>query len=98
MPKPNAIQWLEEQTGEVIDYTPESARGNERHLSVRLPDELAAGLDALAVERGLTTSQLVRDLLGDVVRQRSVVRQLDARALVERLDADVAEVRRRLAG
>jgi hypothetical protein len=58
MAKPKAIQWLEEQTGESIDFTPEpDTAGRDRHLSVRVPSELA-----------------------------------------DRLAADVAEVRRRLAG
>ena len=47
MPKPKAIQWLETQTGESIDYPPGSP-GQDRHLSVRLTSELAAGLDTLA--------------------------------------------------
>lgn len=98
MPKPKAIQWLEDQTGQSIDYTPESAAGAERHLSVRLSSELAVGLESLAVERGLTVSQLVRELLSDAVRRRAAVAELDSRALTERLAADVAEVRRRLAG
>ena len=96
MPKPKAIQWLEEQTGQSIEYTPEL--GQDRHLSVRLTSELAAGLDAMAGERGLTVSQLVRELLHDAVGQRASVATLDRRALADRLAADVAEVRRRLAG
>ena len=97
MPKPKAIQWLEEQTGENIDYTP-GPPGQDRHLSVRLTSELASGLDALAAERGLTVSQLVRELLTDIVTQRTSVATLDGKALADRLAADVAEVRRRLAG
>ncbi len=97
MPKPKAIQWLETQTGESIDYPPGSP-GQDRHLSVRLTSELAAGLDTLAAERGLTVSQLVRELLTDIVTQRTSVATLDGKALADRLAADVAEVRRRLAG
>jgi predicted transcriptional regulator len=97
MPKPKAIQWLEKQTRENIDYTPASP-GQDRHLSVRLTSELAAGLDTLAAERGVTVSRLVRELLTDIVTQRSSVATLDGRALADRLAADVAEVRRRLAG
>ena len=96
MAKPAAIQWLENETGEEIDYVPE-APGQDRHLSVRLTGELAAGLDALARERNVTVSQLVRELLGEAVERRVEVAALDARALGERLAADVAEVRRRLA-
>ena len=99
MAKPKAIQWLEEQTGEDIDFTPEpNAAGRDRHLSVRVPSELAEGLDVLAAGRGLTVSQLVRALLAVAVEQRTAVTALDSRALADRLAADVAEVRRRLAG
>jgi predicted RNA-binding protein len=48
--------------------------------------------------RGLTVSHLVRELLAEAVSQRATVAKLDGRALAERLAADVAEVRRRLAG
>ena len=98
MAKPKAIQWLEEQTGETIAYTPEVIVSQDRHLSVRLAGDLAAGLDAMAAERGLTLSHLVRELLADAVAQRATVAKLDGRALADRLAADVAEVRRRLAG
>jgi hypothetical protein len=96
MTKPKAIQWLEEQTGQTIDY--ESDASQDRHLSVRLTRELAAGLDALAAERGVKLSHLVRELLAEAVAHRASVTQLDSRALADRLAADVAEVRRRLAG
>ncbi|MEZ5258250.1 MAG: ribbon-helix-helix protein, CopG family [Ilumatobacteraceae bacterium] len=66
--------------------------------SVRLPGELAAGLDALAAERGLTTSQCVRELVAEALRAHTETASLESRALVERLSADVAEVRRRLTG
>ena len=98
MTKPKAIQWLEEQTGQTIDYTAEANTGQDRHLSVRLTAELAAGLEAMAAERGLTLSHLVRELVTEAVGQRATVAKLDGRALAERLAADVAEVRRRLAG
>ncbi len=97
MPKPKSIAWLEEQTGQHIAYTPESARP-ERHLSVRVGGDLSAALDAMADERGLTVSQLVRELLTEAVSERDAVASLDAKALASRLAADVAEVRRRLAG
>ena len=67
MAKPKAIQWLEEETGQTIDYLPEVNVGQDRHLSVRLTGELATGLDAMAAERGLTVSHLVRALLADAV-------------------------------
>lgn len=98
MPEPKAIQWLEDETGQTIDFVAEPTPAGERHLSVRLSDDLAAGLTELAAERGLSVSQLVRQLLGDAVTQRQAVASLDAAALAERLAADVAEVRRRLAG
>ena len=98
MAKPKAIQWLEDQTGETIPFASETAVSQDRHLSVRLTGELAAGLDAMATERGLTLSHLVRELLAEAVAQRATVATLDGRALADRLAADVAEVRRRLAG
>lgn len=97
MPKPKAIAWLEEQTGQTIEYTPELERP-ERHLSVRLSGDLAAALDVMADERAMTVSQLVRELLTEAVSERHAVASLDAKALASRLAADVAEVRRRLAG
>jgi predicted transcriptional regulator len=100
MAKPDAIQWLEGQTGEKIPYEPERPQSavRERHLSVRLDRETAVSLEALAAERRVTVSQLVRDLLRDAVELRQSAASLDASALADRLAADVAEVRRRLAG
>jgi predicted HicB family RNase H-like nuclease len=100
MAKPKAIQWLENQTGESIPYAPEeqASEGRERHLSVRVDRTMAAALDAMAVERGVTVSQLVRELLAQSVDERQGTGGLDTQALVNRLAADVAEVRRRLAG
>lgn len=98
MSKPKAIQWLETQTGQHINYNPEVVSGQDRHLSVRLTRDLSNGLEAIAAERGLTVSQLVRELLTEAVDQRVSVVMLDGQALAERLAADVAEVRRRLAG
>ena len=100
MAKPKAIRWLEEQTGGSIPYTPEEAasEGRERHLSVRVDRTMAAALDVMAAERGVTVSQLVRELLARVVAEHQSAEGLDAQALVDRLAADVAEVRRRLAG
>ena len=98
MPKPKAIQWLEDQTGQSIEYSPESPPGQDRHLSVRLTADLAAGLASIAAERGFTMSQIVRELVAEAVGQRGSATELDGRALADRLAADVAEVRRRLAG
>lgn len=97
MSKPKGIQWLEEQTGQRLDHE-RPAAAQERHLSVRLSDDLASGLDAMAAERGVTVSHLVRELLADVVAQRNAVASLDAKALADRLASDAAELRRRLAG
>jgi predicted transcriptional regulator len=96
MAKPKAIQWLEDETGQTLDYAPDTA-AQERHLSVRLSADLATGLAELAAERNISMSQLVRELLGETVAMRRAMASLDARGLAERLAADVAEVRRRLA-
>lgn len=100
MAKPKAIQWLEKETGQSIPYAPEEqeSEGRERHLSVRVDRTMAVALDAMATERGVTVSQLVRELLTHAVTERQSTAGLDAQALVDRLAADVAEVRRRLAG
>ena len=100
MAKPKAIQWLEKETGQSIPDVPEDqvAAGRERHLSVRVDRTMAVALDAMAAERGVTVSQLVRELLAQTVTERESTAGLDAQALVDRLAADVAEVRRRLAG
>ena len=50
MAKPKAITWLEDQTGQRIDYTPDPTRP-DRHLSVRLTGDLAA--DVAEVRRRL---------------------------------------------
>lgn len=97
MTKPKGIQWLEEQTGQQL-VTDQPSPPQDRHLSVRLTDDLARGLDAMASERGVTVSHLVRELLTDVVSERAAVGSLDAKALASRLAADAAELRRRLAG
>lgn len=100
MAKPKAIQWLEDQAGQSIPYDPEGTRpeARERHLSVRLDRTMASSLDVIAAERAVSVSQLVRDLIADAVAARQDTAGLDARALADRLAADVAEVRRRLAG
>ncbi len=96
--KPNAIRWLENETGQTIHYPTDQTPGQDRHLSVRLPAALAASLDSLAAERNLKLSQLVRELLTDATTQHQTIAALDSHALADRLAADVAEVRRRLAG
>lgn len=77
--KPKPIRWLEEQTGQTIAY-PDGAAADtaphDRHLSVRLPNELALALEALAAEREVKVSHLVRDFLTDAVEQRGSVAAL----------------------
>ncbi len=97
MAKPKGIQWLEDQTGEDLGYE-RDAVVQDRHLSVRLGDDLAKGLEAMAAERGVTVSHLVRELLTQIVTQRNEVASLDATALADRLVSDAAELRRRIAG
>ncbi len=95
--KPAALRWLEEQTGQHIEYPP-SPTVRDRHLSVRLTEDLYGALAAMADERGVVVSQLVRDLLEAEVTKSKALAALDQRALVGRLEQDVAELRRRLAG
>src|SRR5262245_49179442 len=99
MTKPKAIEWLEDQTGETIPYEEQDLpSGRDRHLSVRLDRQTAGALDELAAGRGVTVSQLVRELLRDAVELRRNAASTESGALVDRLAADLAEVRRRLAG
>lgn len=98
MAKSKVIEWLEQQTGQEIEASGARAELRDRHLSVRLTDDLGAALDVWAGERGISVSHLVRELLAEAVRSRQGVADLDARGLVDRLQADVAEVSRRLAG
>ena len=100
MAKPEAIQWLEKQTGESIPYTPEEpgSGGRERHLSVRVDRTMTVALDGMAAERGVTVSQLVRELVAQAVAEHQSTTGMGTQALIDRLAADVAEVRRRLAG
>ena len=100
MTKPKAIEWLENETGETIPYEPghSVSSGRDRHLSVRLNRETARALDEMATQRGVSVSQLVRELVHDAVELRRDAAALESRALVDRLAADLAEVRRRLAG
>jgi len=97
MAKPIAIQWLEDETGQSIGFKPEPTP-RDRHLSVRVSADPASAVEGLANERGQSISQFVRDLLEDAVSQREAVVSLHADDLLDRLAADVAEVRRRLAG
>lgn len=99
MARPKSIEWLENETGTRIPYSEDpDTEIRERHLSVRVDRSMANALDEMAAERHVTVSQLVRELLADAVAERRSTAALDAQALVDRLTADVAEVRRRLAG
>ncbi len=98
MAKPKAIQWLEQQTGQHIDYAAQEQTGRERHLSVRVSAEMFAVLEDIAAERAMTVSQVVREAVAAMVADRRAMSDLATRDLVARLAADVAEVRRRLAG
>ena len=65
---------------------------------MRVDAKLGAALDSLAAERNLSVSHLVRKVLAEAVSRREDAAALDARTLVDRLSADVAEIGRRLAG
>lgn len=97
-PKPRALTWLEDQTGETISYEPPSGAEGTRHLSVRLPVEEASRLEQLAEARGVTLSQLVRTILARAVDDHGELTRLAGAELADRLAADVEEVRRRLVG
>lgn len=88
---------MEEQTGQRLEYE-RGVEARERHLSVRLGDELASALEAMAAARGVTVSHLVRELLADAVARRNEVASLDAKELADRVASDAAELSRRLAG
>jgi hypothetical protein len=65
MTKPQAIQWLELQTGQTINYEPDTSQ--DRHVSVRLTNDLGARLDTFAAERGIKVPQLIRALLSEAI-------------------------------
>ena len=97
MSKPRGLQWLEDQTGEEIPYTTEpAARG--RHLSVRVDGPLGARIEAAAAARGLAVSEYVREALAAAVDSDLSARTVDSVGLIRRIEGDLAEVRRRLAG
>jgi class 3 adenylate cyclase len=87
--KPKAIEWLEQETGAPIEYPRGGESTRDRHLSVRLTAELAARLDEMAAEHGISVSQLVRRLLSDATRERVAVTDLDSYALADRLAAEM---------
>jgi predicted DNA-binding protein len=97
-PKPRALSWIEEQTGAEIPYEPSKPADSTKHLSVRLPANEAARLEQMAAARGVTLSQLVRNILTSAADEHTEITTLDAHDLVARLAADVTEVQRRLVG
>ena len=95
MTKSRAIQWLEEQTGQIIERPadlPEPIDDGMRHLTLRLPIAMHARLAEVASERGLTVSQLARQLLTDGLQ--SV--KLPEREALDVAIAALNEMRRRL--
>ena len=96
-PKPRALTWLEEQTGEEISYEPSKPADTTRHLSVRLPVEDALRLEQIAVRRSITFSQTARTILASALDEHAELADLAGPDLAARLAADVAEVQRRLA-
>jgi len=98
MNKPKAIQWLERETGEEIEYPINTGRGKSRHLSIRLEVDLLEKLNKVSRSRGETPSQTVRMLIEHAVREQESVAGLDDAALAVQLNLAVSEVTRRLAG
>lgn len=64
MTKPRAIEWLEHETGEEIERG-HAQLSEGKHLSLRVPADLGAQLEAYAAERGESVSQVVRRLITD---------------------------------
>ena len=72
MKKSKTILWLEEQTGQTLDVPedmPPAPKG--RHVSIRVPDELYALLEATASTNSESVSQTARRLLTDGLTERS---------------------------
>jgi predicted DNA-binding protein len=59
--KNRTTRWLEEQTGQTLEPSTNSAA--MRHLSLRLPPELHQRLESLAASQGESVSQTARKLL-----------------------------------
>ena len=68
MTKPQLIDWLEGETGQQLD--PVAAPAKSRHVSIRVPVELFALLEAEAAARGETVSESARRLLEDGLVRR----------------------------
>lgn len=88
---------MEAQTGQEVPFDAEHApRG--RHLSVRVDADLGLGIEAAAAVRGLPVSEYVRAVLAAAVEADRSTRAVEADRLIRRMEDDLAEVRRRLAG
>lgn len=94
MAKPEAIEWLENQTGQKIDYQagPETHEA-DRHLSVRLPSSLFVELERVAQRNGLSVSKLVRELIVGATNSNEPG---PTEVLVRRIESDARELRRRI--
>ena len=95
MTKPRAIQWLEEQTGQIIERPadlPEPVDDGMRHLTMRMPIAMYARLGEVAAERNLTVSQRARQLLTDGLQPP----RLPEREALDVAIAALDEMRRRL--
>lgn len=72
MKKSKTILWLEEQTGQTLE-TPENLPPSpkDRHVSIRVSDELYAQLESAAAMNSESVSQTARRILSDGLTQRS---------------------------
>jgi hypothetical protein len=92
MTKPKAIQWLEQETQQDIEYLPTlEPTGVDRHLSVRLPGDLAQRLERVAENEGLTVSQFIRTL---IVAATQPLDPGGTVGLIKRIESDAKELRR----
>lgn len=62
MSRPQLIEWLESETGQVLDRPDESVP-KSRHVSIRVPEVLFAQLEIAAAQRDETVSQAARRIL-----------------------------------
>jgi len=95
MAKPRGIEWLEEVSGQQLDpadYLPQPVDDGMRHLTLRLPIAMHVRLVEVASERGLTVSQLARQLLTDGLQPA----RLPEREALDVAIAALDEMRRRL--
>jgi hypothetical protein len=92
MTKPQLIDWLEGETGQQLDLV--AAPAKSRHVSIRVPVELFALLEAEAAARGETVSESTRRLLEDgLVRRPGPAVAIDeAIASLQRLRSALPDV------